>query len=292
MLVGMALLAVLLHARWAGVLLMGLALFYTFYYTARGGSPVLGTFMTIGLTLVVTVGSANSQLLATLVQTVAVCAAVGLAFVWLAHLLVPDPPRNPGIKPMKPPAPPIAVLPEARRLALRSLFVVFPLALVFLFMAGSAAYTVVMIKVASMGQEATSTGSRALGQSLLESTLWGGLAAVIAWFGLSVWPSLTLYTLLFGLAGLCFGRGIFQGPAVGPKFSMWSYAYLTMLIILAPAVLDTPISDGAGAAFWTRFLLIMLVAVYGTVTVTIFDAFWPQADGAAEWSDPSTQASG
>jgi hypothetical protein len=149
-----------------------------------------------------------------------------------------------------------------------------------------------MIKVASMGQEATSTGSRALGQSLLESTLWGGLAAVIAWFGLSVWPSLTLYTLLFGLAGLCFGRGIFQGPAVGPKFSMWSYAYLTMLIILAPAVLDTPISDGAGAAFWTRFLLIMLVAVYGTVTVTIFDAFWPQADGAAEWSDPSTQASG
>ena len=293
MLIGMALLPILMYARWAGILLLALALFYTFYYTARGGSPILGTFMTIGLTLVTTIGSVNSELLAVLVQTMAVCAVVGLAFVWLARLLVPDPPPDPSLPAFKPPVPPVPAPEEVRRRALRSLCVVFPLTLAFLFMSGSAAYTVVMIKVASLGQQATSTKSRALGQSLLESTFWGGVAAIIAWYTLQIWPTLTLYVLLFGLAGLYFGRGIFQGPAVGPKFSMWSYAYLTMLIILAPSVLDSPlVSRDANAAFWLRFFLIMLVAVWGSIAVAVFDAFFPESKGEAERSTSSQHATG
>ncbi len=57
---------------------------------------------------------------------------------------------------------------------------------------------------------------------------------------------------------------------------MWSYAFLTMLVILAPAVLDSPGGSAVGSAFWTRLWLIMLVAVYGTLTVRVFDAFWPE----------------
>lgn len=278
MVAGMALLPFLVHARWAGILLVGLALFYSFLFTARGGSPAMGTFMTIGLTLVVTVGSVNPQFMVLLVQTMAVCAVVGLAFVWLAHLLVPDPPPDPALPPFKPPAPEKPGPAEARRRALRSLLVVFPLALVFMFISGSPAYTVVMIKVASLGQQATAGKSREMGLSLLESTFWGGVAAVVSWYALSIWPSLMLYTLLVALAGLYFGRGIFRGPAVGPKFSMWSYAFLTMLVILAPAVLDSPVGSDAGAAFWSRLWLIVLVAVYGTVAVRVFDAFWPGRD--------------
>jgi hypothetical protein len=284
----MSLLPFLMHARWAGVLLVGLALFFSFYYTARGGSPVLGTFMTIGLTLVVTVGSVNSEVMVLLVQAVAICAVVAMAFVWLAHLLLPDPPTDPSHPPIKPPPPAAAEPVEARRLAMRSFFVVFPLALAFLFMSGSPAYTVVMIKVASLGQQASTDKSREMGRSLLESTFWGGVGAIIAWYTLSIWPSLTLYTLLIGLAGLYFGRGIFQGPAVHPKFSMWSYAFLTMVVILAPAVMDSPVSSDAGSAFWSRLWLIALVGVYGTVTVAVFDAFWP-AKRAASQVKQSTQ---
>lgn len=272
---GMALLPFLWHARWAGILLLGLALFYSFLYSARGGSPVLGTFMTVGLTLVVTIGSVSPELMILLAQSLGVCAVVGLAFVWLAHLLLPDPPPGPAHSAFIPPKLAVPEESEARRLAVRSLFVVLPLALVFIFISGSASYSVVMIKVASLGQQATSGKSRELGRSLLESTIWGGLAAIIGWYALRAWPSLTHYTLLIGLAGLYFGRGIFKGPAVGPKSSMWSYAYLTMVVILAPAVLDSPISSDAAAAFWTRLWLIVLVAVYGTVAVRVFDAFWP-----------------
>jgi len=288
----MALLPFLHHARWAGILLVGLAFYYSFYYTAKGGSAVLGTFMTVGLTLTVTVGSVNPGVLIMLIESLAMSAMFGIAFVWVAHALLPEPPPDPAAPTTRPPAQAKPDLAEARRDAFRSLLIVLPLALLFMFISGSPAYTVVMIKVASMGQQASSDHSRKMGRSLLESTLWGGAGALIAWFLLSAWPSLIFYTLLIGLAALLYGRGIFKGPAVHPRFSMWSYAFLTMIVILAPAVLDDP--GGAGAAVWSRLILFLLIALYGTAAVAVFDAFWPERNVAGqkaipERSDPAKQ---
>jgi hypothetical protein len=251
--VGLLLVPFLDHARWAGIVLVAVAFFFTFYYTARGGSAVLGTFMSLGLTLVVTIGSVNSEVLILLIHALAINAVFGLAFVWVAHALLPDPPRDPAAPARQQAvAEPVSPM-EAGRRALRSLAIVLPLVLVFLFISGSATYTIVMIKVASMGQQASADDSRAMGRSLVTSTLWGGLGAILAWYLLSAWPSLALYTLLIALAGLQYGRRIFHGAAVHRDFSTWSYAFLTMIIILAPAVLDSPGSTGAGAAFWSRF---------------------------------------
>jgi len=263
------------HMRGIGILLIALGLFYTFYFTARGGQPVLGTFMTVGLTLVVTVGSVSSELLMMIIPAMGLCAIVGVIFTWIAHAILPDLPPDPALAGVKKPVPAKPDPAVAGRNALRALAIVLPLVLAFLFMSGSPAYTVVMIKVASMGQQATSDHSKAMGKSLLASTLWGGLGAIIAWNVLSIWPSLLMYTLLVALAGLIYGRWIFQGPAVHPKFQMVQYAYLTMIVILAPAVLDVAFGSAAGSAFWSRLLLFILIAFYGTAAVAVFDAFWP-----------------
>jgi len=272
----MVLIPFLMHARWVGILLMTLALFYSFYFTARGGAAVLGTLITLGLTLVATIGSINGAVLVSLIEALAVNAIAGMVFVWIAHALLPDLPANAPAAKAPPPAPVKPDLGEARRDAFRALLVVSPVALLFLFMSGSPAYTVMMIKVASMGQQASADRSAAMGRSLLESTFWGGIGALIGWSLLSIWPSLLPYTLLVGLAGLLYGRRIFQGPAVHPKFSMWSYAYLTSLILLAPALMDSPGSGGSGAAIWFRLFLFMLIAFYGTMAVAVFNAFWPE----------------
>jgi hypothetical protein len=239
---------------------------------------VLGTFMTIGITLTVTIGTVDSVALMLVIESVAKSAMFGIVFVWLAHALLPDIPLGPTVPSGAVAAPAKPDLVEARRDAFRSLMIVLPLALLFMFMSGSSAYTVVMIKVASMGQQASADHSRAMSRSLLESTVWGGVGTVILWFLLSAWPSLIFYTLLVGLAGLIFGRRIFVGPGVHPKFSMWSYAYLTMVLLIAPAVLDNP--DGSGAAVWTRLGLFVGVALYGTAAVAVFDAFWSERSPA------------
>ena len=48
---GVLLLPFLQYARLVGIGLFTLALFHTFYFTTKGGSAALGTFMTLGLTL-------------------------------------------------------------------------------------------------------------------------------------------------------------------------------------------------------------------------------------------------
>ncbi|WP_224784808.1 DUF2955 domain-containing protein [Marinihelvus fidelis] len=257
------------HARWAGIGLVTLALFYTFYFTARGGPAVLGTFMTIGITVVVTIGSVNTVILMNLIQAFAANALVGVGFVWVAHWLLPDLPGTPVL-----PKPPKAApdYRKAGRSAIRSLLVVLPLVLLFLFSSASAAYTPVMIKVASMGQQATVESSRSIGLSLLESTWWGGVAAMLAWCLLTAWPSIIMFTLLTLLAGLVFGRFVFSGIAVNPDFSKWTYAFVTMLVLIGPAVTDSPLSDGV--SFGMRLWLFMVIAVYGTVAVRVFDAFF------------------
>ena len=96
---------------------------------------------------------------------------------------------------------------------------------------------------------------------------------------LEIYPSLTIYFLLIALACLLAGPRIFQGPGMHPKGSTWSYAILTMIILLAPAVMDGPFADGASSAFYTRLFLFLFIAVYGSVAVAVFDAFWPQVTG-------------
>lgn len=273
----LVLLPFLEHMRPVGVLLVALALFYSFYFTSRGGAAVLGTFMTMGLTLVVTIGSVSIDVLSAVAQGLALGAIFGLLFVSLAHAVLPDlrPGAQGGKAAVDAPIPSKPGLKEARRKALRALIITFPVTFLFLLSSASVSYIAVMIKVAAMGQQASVDSSREMGRSMLESTLWGGLGAIIAWQVLSIWPALLLYTLLIALAGLLFGPRIFQGQGMHPRFSMWSYAYLTLIVVLAPALLDSQGGSAAGAAFYSRLFLFVVIAVYGSIAVAVFDAFWP-----------------
>jgi hypothetical protein len=130
-----------------------------------------------------------------------------------------------------------------------------------------------------MGQQANLDSSRSAGRSMLESTVIGGIGAIVAWQILSIWPSLFIYALVLLLFALLVGSKIFRGPGLGPKGPMWSYAYLTMIVVLAPALTDGLGSDGATSAFYTRLFLFIVIAVYGSIAVAVFDAFWPRVMG-------------
>jgi hypothetical protein len=271
------------HLHSVGILLVMLALFYSFYVTARGAPAAVGTFLTIGITLNVAIGSVNIDAFYAVVSGLSKGTVCGLLFVWIAHAALPDLPAAfaGAQRPAPPPKPPIEV---ARLMALRSTLVVLPIAIIFLFSSASFGYVVVMIKVASMGQQAEAADSRRMGRSLLDSTFWGGLGAIVGWQLLSLWPSLVFYTLLTAIAALLYGRHIFRGAGMHPDGDMWSYAFLTMVVILAPAALDSMTGSAAGAAFWSRLLLIAITAVYGSLAVIVFDRFFPRVrrDVAAE----------
>ena len=286
---GAMLLPFLEHARWVGIGLFVLALFHTFYFTSKGGSAALGSLMTLGLTLVAAIGSVSSSVMVEVAKGLTVCAIWAMFFVWLAHALIPDPPAAAGPAGQKPPRPPAPDLETARLRALRSLWIVLPIAMFFFFSSASTDYTIAMIKVATMGTQASIDSARAAGRSLLASTILGGIGAIIAWQILSIWPSLLIYALVMALFALLVGPKIFKGAGMQPRGSMWSYAYLTMIVVLAPAVTDGMGSDGAASAFYSRLFLFLVVTVYGSTAVAVFDAFWPRVQG--DTSSPSHRPS-
>jgi len=274
---GLFLLPFLVYQLGVGILLLTLALFWSFYIPAKGGSAIVGTFITIGLTLTVAIGSTSIDGFLQLAAGVSANALFGIAFVWLAHALLPDSMAQALPQSTAPTPPPAASPPDfatARNHALRSLVIVFPVCLLVLLSSNGAAYAAVMIKVASMGQQTSTQGTAQAARSLLGSTIIGGIGAIIAWQILSLWTSLFMYVLLVGLAGLLIGPRIFKDQGMHPKAATWSYGYVTLIIILAPAVLDGMGGSAAGASFQSRLAMFIGATLYGVIAVYVFDAFW------------------
>jgi hypothetical protein len=275
LLAGLLLLPPLQNQPLVGVILLVLALYWSFYFTAKGGSALIGTFATVGIAVSTAVGTVNLDAVLMVVSGVSFGALVGILFVWVAHALLPDSmaPVPEAAVAVKPPTPSPTDLSAARWSAFRSLVIVLPVALWFLFSSASTAYVPVMIKVASMGQQATNGGARLAGRSLVMSTVIGGAGAIIGWQILSITPTLTIYTLIIALSGLLMGPRIFQGRAMHPQGATWSYAFLTMIVILAPAVMDSASGGPAGLKFWDRLVMFGGTTLYAVVTVYVFDAF-------------------
>ena len=273
---GLLLLPMLLEQPMVGFLLLVLALFWSFYFTAKGGSAVLGTFLTVGIAIATAVGTVSVDGVLIVIEGATTGAIAGVVFVWIAHAFVPDSLAEGHEAPPRPPKPPTPNLFDARWNAFRSLVIVLPVAIWFLFSGASAAYVPVMIKVASMGQQASNDDTRVAGRSLVMSTLIGGAGAIIGWQVLRITPTLSVYTLLIALGALVAGPKIFRGKGMHPDAPTWSYAYLTMIVILAPAVMDSAGGDAAGAKFVDRLIMFFLTTVYAVVAVYVFDAFRPR----------------
>lgn len=272
LLLGLALLPMLHNQPAAGVLVIILALFGCFYFGARGGSPALTTFLLLGLTLIPVIGSESIDGAIAITRGLAVNSVAAFLFVWLAFALFPDAQAGPQPDRPKSEPPPPAI---ARHGALRSTAIVVPVLLWLLFTSETASYAVVLLKVATMGQQSSAEDTRTAARDLLQSTLVGGVAAVIIWNVLQIWPTLVLYSLLFLLCGLIMGPKIFAGAGPAPRGPMWSYGLLTMMVILAPAVMDTAGGDAAGARFSDRIVMFALATIYAVAAVYVFDRFWP-----------------
>jgi len=250
----------------AGLLLLILLFFHLFLFGARGGSAVLVTLAITGLAVVPVVGVLSQAAAIGVIQGLLKSGILAVAMLWIAHALFPDPPLA---APDGPPAPPPrSAIDTPVSLAARSTLVTVPV-IVWLLATGATSAIAVAIKVASMGQQAGAEASRQAGRALLLSTLIGGLAAIVIWLVLRVWPSLLLYSLSVLLCGLLLGPRMCAGPALAAGGQVWSYGYVTMLIIIGPVVMDS--GDAAGARFFDRLLLFLFATLYSVATVWFFD---------------------
>ena len=87
---GLLLLPTIINQPLVGVLLLIVALYWSFYFTAKGGSAIIGKFANIGIAVSTAIGTVNLDAVLAIASGVSFGAAIGVLFVWIAHALLPD----------------------------------------------------------------------------------------------------------------------------------------------------------------------------------------------------------
>ena len=75
--------------------------------------------------------------------------------------------------------------------------------------------------------------------------------------------------------------------AMHAQAGTWSYAFLTMIVLIAPAVLDGPGGATASAGFYNRLGMMIAATLYSVVALRIYDAFRPLQQQGTAVKEPS-----
>jgi len=262
--VGVLLIPVLRYYPVSAVLIVGSGLYFAMYLTLMRGKRLLGTFLTVGFTLISVAGTVDTLLATTVIKSLALSIATAVVAQWCVYPFFPDPPSAAGAA-----AQPAATAANSNWLAIRAALIVMPAYLLAL--SNPSLYLMTIMKSVSLAQQASLMDARHAGRELIGSTFVAGLMAVCFWGLLSLAPTLwmfSLWMLAFALFTGCKLYGIIKSR-VAPSF--WVNALVTMLILLGPAVEDSANGNDAVTAFAQRFLTFMGVTVYAWGAMALLD---------------------
>lgn len=260
--IGLLLIPLLQHYAFAAILMVACGLYFSTYVSVILKKGAVGTFMTMGITLIPVAGMMGSSVALAMIDAILSGMAIAVVCQWIVYPFLPEPAAAP------PPPPPPAEAPS-NWIALRTALVVLPPFLVALTNPG--AYLAMIMKSVSLGQQTSEVDTAKAGRDLILSTFLGGCFAVLFWIGLDILPSLWMFFLWTLLFGLYFGAKIFGAlPGQFPP-GLWLNVFITMLIMIGPAVQDSAGGKDVYKAFVVRLALFFAVTIYAWLAVVALE---------------------
>jgi hypothetical protein len=259
---GLLLGPVLTYVPVAGVLLSLSGIAVAVVIGARPGMAIIGTLMILSSTIIAVFAVQSSAAAVALVKLLALVMVGAVVVAHLAHALFPEPAGT--TLPLPPPAPA-----NIGWIALRTAIIMLPPLLLAL--ANPAAYIMLLMKGASLAQQADRTATRRMAREMVGATAMGGAAALLLWNLLQLWPGLLLLTLGMTLATLVMARPLYG--AVTSRFSAdwWQFAITNLIILIGPAVADTASAENIQRTMVVRLSTFFALAVYAAIAVHLFD---------------------
>jgi hypothetical protein len=236
------------------ILVLGLICFGCFLAQAAGkGGPLPGLLLVCNA--MVPVIAVISRDLAQDVVAIMIASAVSAVLLaWLAHAIFPDPDVG------HPPSGPATMSARTNRAdTVRSAFlctiILMPALIRYLANDDEVSVVVLITIIGVLGQSADMRYRAALG--LLLGNLIGGLLASLVFYLVAALPSIIFLALLtLAVTLLLTEAATRNAPAAG----IFAVAVPTFLILLGLGL--TPITDGSGAAFISRFINVALASLY------------------------------
>ncbi len=262
--VGLLLIPVLDHYPVSAVLIVAVGLYLSMYITVNMGKALVGTFLTVGFTLISAAGTVSFALAITVIQSLAL--GIGLAIVcqWLVYPWFPE-----DAAPVKRPKTAPDGADRSNWIALRAALIVLPAYLLSL--TNPSMYLSIIMKAVALGQQGSVTGAHDAGRELLGSTFLGGCFATLFWFVLKIQPNLWMFFLWMLLFGVYFASKLYG--LIGSRFpaSFWQNVAVTMLILLGPAVEDSANGKDVYSAFAVRMGLFVAVTLYAWLAIVALE---------------------
>ena len=266
--VGLLLIPVLINYPASGVLMVALGLYVSMHVSVNLGKGLIGTLLSLGLTLIPAAGTVDFALALAVVQ--ALVLGIGLAIVcqwvvypWFPEEISPVSPEAANAEP--PPGDSADGADQSTWIALRAALIVLPPFLLSL--TNPSMYLATIMKSVQLGQQGSLVSARSAGRELLGSTFLGGCFAVSFWFALKISPNLWMFFLWMLLFGIFFLSKLYQIVASRFPPSFWQNVVVTMLILLGPAVEDSANGKDVYAAFAVRMGLFIAVTLYAWAAI-------------------------
>ena len=262
--VGLLLIPLLNYYPLSALMLVALGLFFSFYVTVNLGKALVGTLLTVGITLISAAGTVSSALAVAVIYALIIGIGLAILCQWIVYPFFPeDPPGDDGEKDI-----PVAAVP-GRWIAARATLIVLPPYLLAL--TNPSMYLPLIMKSVSLGLQGSEVTARTAGRELIGSTFLAGCFAILFWFALKIAPNLWFFFFWMLLSGLYFSGKIYQVVPTRYPASFWLNVATTMLILLGPAVEDSANGKDVQAAFAVRMGLFLAVTFYAWAAIALLE---------------------
>jgi hypothetical protein len=262
--VGLLLVPLLTQYPVSGVLMVGVGLFFSTYLTVGGGKALVGTLLTVGVTLISAAGTVDYGLAVAVVHALVLGIALAVACHWIVYPWLPE-----EAVPAEKSKPAGTGAAQPHWIALRASLIVLPAYLLAL--TNPAMYLAVIMKSVSLGQQGSALRARDAGRELLGSTFLAGCFAILFWFLLGLAVNLWMFFWWMLLFGVYFASKLYGVSASRYPASFWQNTAVTMLILLGPAVEDSANGKDVYAAFAVRMGLFVAVTLYAWLAIEILE---------------------
>ena len=242
-----------------------LMVYRCFYLLAHGIKRALTTWALIGILLIPVMACQSMGLAVDLTMGIFGSGVAAMGFVWVAHVLVPDPDVVEVAAPASPPAPPSLDHSTSARQALIRTLVILPLE-AYVLLGQSTDDIKLLIFSAMLAQSPNLQAGAKGGKAMIVGNVFGGIVAMLFYELLVMCTSYIFLVLLFVLLSLVFGRQIFgEGKWAG----LCKSGFGTAILLVGMGTM--PIGDDIDTQFYARILLVVAAAIYIVLAFRVVD---------------------
>lgn len=267
--VGLLLIPILLNYPAAAILIVGLGLYFSTYISVSKGQALLGVFLTMGVTLISASGLVNDVIAITVINSLCFAVAIVIIIQWVIYPLFPLSLIEDDIKAANKELEKPQGSSASNWIAIRATLIVLPV--YFVTLTNPMMYMALIMKSVMLSQQSSTIKTKDAAKELLGSTFLAGCLAIGFWFLLDLVTTIWLYAAWLFLFTLYFVSKFYNIIATRYPPSFWQNVFITLLILVGPAVEDSANGNDVYQAFAIRMALLTSVTIYACAAVYLLE---------------------